>query len=501
MTKASASPLSVEDGWGLENFPTGPGLPVLALYGERAYHAALAAKGLYRFAKVGLTQGDTDIAPLLAKLHSRAVVLWPSADVRGRERALEDAATLADLGASGVGVVDTGFSFEDAASADIAAIVNAALCEAIALALPIHHAGHAKRARAVVPTLGPVDGAALFAHLGAFLNGRLAEPQVTVDTLALWCLATWMHDAFDVSPRLILHANDPRAAHARALRLIAWLTPAPLVVSRTIAAHVLPIITADRPTLLLDDVGGTMLTYLDMRALIAAGALKDGAFLGARTRRNPTGWSPCFAPTAIATMSRLPDDVRLRSIVVPMSPPANAKPLPPLALSDPPAEVARLRADMQRWTKSARTALPAFETVAPERLPVAHAENWYPLLAAGYAIGAGEGEAAARAAQTLSASAPPAASNLELLRDIREVVGPLDADARVPSLDLLAKLTADPERAWATAHRGRKLTPRALAERLERFGVRPTVMRVANGALARGYRGEDLADAFARFLE
>jgi hypothetical protein len=481
----------------LDRLAVGPGLPVLAVYGEGAYRAALATPGLCRFSKVGLPDGDDDAAPLLAKLRSRAVVLWPSADEHGRELALKDAATLVDLGANAVGIVDTGFPFEDAASADIPAIAHAALRDAVALALPIHHAGPAKQTRAVVPALAPVDGAALFARLAEFLNRHLAEPPTTVDALALWCLAAWMHDAFDVSPRLILHANDPRAGHARALRLIAWLTPSPLVVSRTIAAHVLPVIAADRPTLLLDDVGGTMLTYLDMRALIAAGALKDGAFLGARTRRNPTGWSPCFAPTAIATMSRLPDDVRLRAIVIPQSPPS----MPPLALGGPPAEVARLRAGMQRWAKTARTALPAFEAVAPERLPAAHAENWYPLLAVGHAIGTGEGEAAARAAQALSAHAPPAASNLELLRDIREVVGPLDADARVPSLDLLKKLTADPERAWGSAHRGRKLTPRALADRLERFNVRPRLLRLPDGTVLRGYQGEELADAFARFLQ
>jgi hypothetical protein len=61
-------------GWGFDHFFVGPGLPVLAVYGERAYRAALTAPGLHRFAKVGLPdecEGE-DLRPLLAKLKSRA---------------------------------------------------------------------------------------------------------------------------------------------------------------------------------------------------------------------------------------------------------------------------------------------------------------------------------------------------------------------------------------------------------------------------------------------
>ena len=36
---------------------------------------------------------------------------------------------------------------------------------------------------------------------------------------------------------------------ARALRILAWVTPAPLVVSRTVAGHVLPVLAAEQPTL------------------------------------------------------------------------------------------------------------------------------------------------------------------------------------------------------------------------------------------------------------
>lgn len=43
---------------------------------------------------------------------------------------------------------------------------------------------------------------------------------------------------------------------ARALRVLGWLAPMPLVVSRAIARHVLEAVAAERPTLLIDDNDG-----------------------------------------------------------------------------------------------------------------------------------------------------------------------------------------------------------------------------------------------------
>ena len=285
---------------GLDHFHVGPGLPVLAVVGEEVYRASLIAPGLYRFAKVGLPMRATpeEMASVLSKLKSRAVVLWPGRPPAGLTVAKLHAQVLAECGAAAVNLLllprslPTDFQLGDelpsgVAPNEIATHVNAALRDAVALALPIHDAVQPNRARAIVPALTSIDGAQLLARLRAFLTAHLGEPQTTIDTIALWCLHAWAYDAFDVSPRLILHASDPRADHARALRLIAWLTPSPLVVSRTIAAHLLPVIASDRPTLLLDDVGGTMPGYIDMRALIAAGAIKDGAFLGRAHAQEP----------------------------------------------------------------------------------------------------------------------------------------------------------------------------------------------------------------------
>ncbi len=483
---------------GFDHFAVGPGRPVLVDYGEAEYLASCGgALGLYDYAHVGLPEAcdgvdDAELVPLFCKLKSRAVVLWPEPDDTGNRRALHHAAMLAEAGATAVGLVETP---DEIAPNEVRGYVDAALRAALSRALP---------ARAVVPWGEPLDAGAMFAALRNLLARTLAEPATTLDAIALWCLHTWLvrdetSSPFDVSPRLVFQAGDARADHARALRILAWLTPSPVIVSRALAAHLLPMIEADRPTLLLDDVGGGMLYRRDMRTLIAAGASRDSTFLSARTKRNPAGRSSCFAPTAMATMGSLAEDARLRAIVVPMAPVPAGVARGRLTLSRPPDEVPALRAQMQAFAAEVACALPDAEVALPRNLCTAARENWAPLIALARCIGARVGARAVEAAEALSDAAPPPSSNLALLADIREIFG-VDGQARIPTAKMIDKLTDDAERPWGSSRRGRKIDARELAERLGRFGVRPTVLRTPEGALARGYMGEALLDAYARYL-
>jgi hypothetical protein len=479
--------------FGFEHFPVGPGRAVVLVYGEAAYRACLGSPlGLHRYAIVGLpafwpADEDGALAPLLRKLASRAVVVWAESGAEGLRRALRHAEMSAVQGARAVGVFNPGFQPDrpSGVAAEVAVQVAGVLHDAHARALP---AQGRLVGRAVLPWTAPVDAAAMFGALRAFIGRHLAEADEALDTIALWCLHTWCALDFNLSPRLVLQANDARADHAQALRLIGWLTPSPLLVSRAIAAHLLPAIAAEQPTLLIDDVAGGMLYRRDMRALLAAGAHPDGTFLSQRTKRNPAGTIACFCPAAIATTVVLPDDLRARSVVVPMVPAPAGRAR--AALGDPPAEVLALRAQMQAFAASIET--------LPEG-GVARA-TWQPLLSLAALIGTPIAERAAGAMVRLSRAAPPPASNLALLADIRAIFGVDPAAARIPTAQMIDKLAGDPELAWASARRGRKIDARDLAERLAHFGVRPVSLRMPDGAIVRGYRGDDLAEAFARYL-
>jgi hypothetical protein len=82
-----------------------------------------------------------------------------------------------------------------------------------------------------------------------------------------------------------------------------------------------------------------------------------------------------------------------------------------------------------------------------------------------------------------------------LLRDTRAVFDEADALA---TEELLKRLCALDESPWGDL-RGKPLDARGLARRLKPYEVRPTTIRVGD-ATPKGYRRQDLADAWTRYL-
>lgn len=466
-------------------------LPVLAMYTGSVPEAAIESGLFYRFEKILLDEraddggGDQRLA-----LSGRQVVILAAKDDVSVARTLKDARAIADAGASAVGLaLGTG--------GDVLHAVERGLRAGIVRALPLPDGSR----RAVVPHVEAVDGAALWKRLRSFVGRLVAEPGSTVDVMALWVLHAWFVEvarSFFVSPRLVLRGVDARADHARALRVLSWLVPMPLIVSRAIARHVLEAVAAERPTLLIDDNDGGTLYRRDMRAALAAGALADGQFLSARTKRNPTGRSPCFAPAAIATTTALPEDLRLRSIVVPMAvAAAEARRGPSLGLPD--EEVLSLRAALAAYADQAASGLRDGTHALPRHVAGPARDNWAPLLSIAQLLGGDVVACAVAAAVRFAADDVAPTSNFALLADIRALV-PLDDQAGVATAAVLDRLTAEAELPWARIRRGARLDARELAERLRAFGVRPTTLRFEGDSFARGYRSGDLQAAFARYL-
>jgi len=340
----------------------------------------------------------------------------------------------------------------------------------------------------------------LLTRARAFLARHLAEAPAFLDTLILWALHAHAYARFDVSPRLILHARDPRADHARALRVLRWLVPAPRLVARATAANVLDLLAHEAPTLLLDDAANAILARRDMRALIAAGARADGMLLGRRTRRKESAFRRCAAPLAIATAASPPEEVLTHAIVLPMAPALTGEGRAHDPLGDPPPEALRLRTAFEAAAERLTAANEPPEVALPPFLAGTGAETWAPLFAVAQALGP-EAEAAARAAASQFAAAEHLerpTSALALLRDIRAITG-ID-DQPVASVQLVQALTRDADSPWCACDWGAKLTPRGIARRLAKFDVRPQVINREDGPSYRGYRAQALVTAYARYL-
>lgn len=354
----------------------------------------------------------------------------------------------------------------------------------------------------LMPLAAPpvVDATTLLPRARALISRHLAEPPAVVDTLVLWTLHTHAYARFNLSPRLILHGRDARADHARALRVLRWLTPNPRLVARATAANVLDLLTHERPTLLFDDAANAILLRRDMRALIAAGARADGVLLGRRGRRKESAFRRCGAPLAIATALGPPEEVLVHAIVLPLTPALATGAAPREPIAEPPAEALALYAEFTAFGTRLAAANAAPAPNVPPFLSAVQRETWAPLFAVAEALGDEAWRAANAAASRFAAPEhlEPPTSPLALLRDIRRITG-ID-EMPVSSVQLAQDLTRDAESPWLACDWGARLTPRGIAKRLARFDIRPQVIYPPNAAPFRGYKAEALHIAFARYL-
>jgi hypothetical protein len=363
--------------------------------------------------------------------------------------------------------------------------------------------GLTSTARAAEQTAGcgeiAPEPAEIIARARALIARHLAEPPAAIDTIVFWSLHAWAQGRFAVSPRLILHGRDRRADHARALRLVGWLAPKARLIVRTTSLHVLDLLAEAPCTLLFDDAAHAILARRDMRALIAAGARRDGHFL-VRRAKGGAPFRPCAAPLALATARTPPEDVLTHAIVLAMAPALIEDGRERPAIGEPPGEALALRAAFEAFAERfANQELVAGDL--PAFLSAAARETWAPLFALARAVGT-EAEAAMRAAASQFASPDhlePPTSALALLRDIRRLVG-ID-DQPVSSVSLVDELTRHPDSPWVACDWGAKLTPRGLAQRLARFDLKPQVIYPPNAPAFRGYKAAALLTAFARYLD
>lgn len=127
-------------------------------------------------------------------------------------------------------------------------------------------------------------------------------------------------------------------------------------------------------------------------------------------------------------------------------------------------------------------------------------DNWEPLLAIADHAGGDWPQLARRAALKLSGAKQDAVSlSAELLADIREVFEAKEVD-RLTTADLLKALTDDDLKPWVTYNRGKPMSPRQLAKRLEDYRVSSKNIKLGYADVKKGFERTQFSDAFVRYL-
>jgi hypothetical protein len=199
---------------------------------------------------------------------------------------------------------------------------------------------------------------------------------------------------------------------------------------------------------------------------------------------------------------RLPDTTLSRAIIVEMKRKSPGEAAQDFRHIDD-AGFACLRRQLHRWSTDNGAAL---ADALPEMLPGFRnrvAANWNLLLAIAESAGVPWKRAAWQAATAIERVREGFDASLgsELIRNIRSAFEEAGNPACLSSVDLLARLTANPEWPWARVQNGNPLDQRGLANRLRDYGVRPEVVHPTRDVSPRGYKLAAFRDVFERYLQ
>lgn len=351
------------------------------------------------------------------------------------------------------------------------------------------------------------DGAALLDDVSAFLGRYVAYPSVATQVAhTLWVAHTHLMEMWDSTPRIAFLSPEPASGKTRALEATELLVPRPIEAINVTAAYLFRKVDDPdgAPTILFDEVdtvfGPKAREHEDVRGLLNAGHRK-GAVAGrcvVKGKLVETVEYPAYCAVALAGLGDLPDTILTRSVAIRMRRRSRGERVEPFRRRVAIVEGHALRDRIAAW---AQCVAPKLDDVWPE-MPAGvedrDADVWEALVAVADAAGGDWPARARKAAVALVAQSKESTPSLgiRLLQDVRSIFGDRDAMA---TDDLLAALQDLPEAPWSEVVGGKPLNARGLAKRLGGYGVKSTTIRIGDKT-PRGYRREDLADAWSRYL-
>ena len=301
-------------------------------------------------------------------------------------------------------------------------------------------------------------------------------------------------DAGDISPLMVLVSPTKRCGKTSVLIVLYFLTPRSELSSNITGPALFRYIEDVRPTLLIDEADSFAKDNEELRGILNSGHSKAAANAIRIVDHKPRRFST-WAPKALAAIRAVADTLADRAIVVQLQRKPPTATVACLRRRDS-EEFAALRSQAARWAVDNFDLLVDPEPQLPNGLNDRASDNWRPLLAIADLVGGEWPQQARRAACLLSAEAQDGAIGVELLKDIRVVFGDDDV---IRTTDMLAKLTADPERPWADWKHGRPLTPKQLGSLLAPFRVVSTTVHPPGLAHGKGYRRVDFEEAWGAY--
>ncbi|WP_395664709.1 DUF3631 domain-containing protein [Methylocella sp.] len=373
-----------------------------------------------------------------------------------------------------------------------------------------------------------VDVGKLLDEMVAEIRRYVALTPEQAQAVALWVLASYVFEAFDIFPRLRIKAPTKECGKSTLKAVIESMTKRPLTADDVSAAALFRIIEAKRPTLLVDETDTIGKENEDLRRVVNSGFERSGRVVRTAGEEFEPRTFSTYSPLVLIGIGDLHRTIESRSIVITMERKAKA---------DKVDRFRRAKADRLRGLgeKAARFAADHGEELKdpdpdlPEELSDRAQDCWRPLIAVADVAGSPWGERARTAALVLSgkkATEPDESLAVMMLSDVRDMFEQLEEDPalfsridmrrrgleatpllskqketdRARSIDVALYLNSLVDRPWPGWNRGRGVSPVDVARKLKGFGAHTSKkIRIADESV-RGYDRADFARPFERYL-
>ena len=312
--------------------------------------------------------------------------------------------------------------------------------------------------------------------------------------LAIWNLHTFMFNDFCVTPHLWIHSPAPGCGKTTLCKLVHDLSAKALHTVGISKAALYRIIDAREPTLIMDEADGLM-NDREMLALVNAGYSRA---TGTVPRAQGDGLRnyKVFCPKAFASIQPIPPTVVDRAIKIGLQRLMEGDSVLPLHEDDECVGKSVVPM-MQECHREEIVRAYRSPDLRIEFLHTRQADIWRPLFAIAHVLCPSRLEelraTAVRLTYEKKRYEQNTSSEINLLRDCREVFANLDYPDKLPTEGLITGLASLPESAWL------RITVLDLAKKLLPFGIRPAQHWIG-GRNIRGYARANFDDAFARYL-
>jgi len=357
-------------------------------------------------------------------------------------------------------------------------------------------------------TSGPmasVAGSVILDEIGAFVQRFVVLDKSEIRIISLWIAHTWAFEACDATPYLAVTSAEMRSGKTRLLEILELLVHQPWRTGRVSAAALARKIENDRPTLLLDEWDATARGNQELtetlRGILNTGHRRDGkvSVCGLKNASYQPIDFRVFCPKVISGIGKLPETIADRSIQIRLKRKAPGEKVERFRRKLVSDEANTLKARLRGWVGAHLEGLKNASPELPESLSDRQQDGAEPLLVIADAAG-GDWPTRARLALTeiySSNKTTDESVGVMLLSDIRDIFFERDAE-ELSSKEVAEALGKIEGRPWPTWD-PRPMTPNALARLLAPFDVSPRNLRIGL-SVVRGYRRDDFADSWNRYL-